>query len=47
MLIKVNILDFERSNECIECTMMCYLFKSIYSKSSQKNYLIFNFEGDI
>ncbi|KAF0703295.1 Uncharacterized protein FWK35_00034845, partial [Aphis craccivora] len=37
--------DSERSDECIDFTMMCFFFVSVYSITSRNNPPIPNFEG--
>ncbi|KAF0769184.1 Uncharacterized protein FWK35_00007316, partial [Aphis craccivora] len=41
------ILDSERSDECIDFTMMCVFFLCTYSITSRNNAPISNYEGEI
>ena len=44
-IIVEPILDSERSDECIDFTMMFFFFVSVYSITSRNNALIANFGG--
>ncbi|KAF0765180.1 Uncharacterized protein FWK35_00013239 [Aphis craccivora] len=44
--LKISILDSERSDECIDFTMLCVFFcVSVYTKKCRNNALISNFGG--
>ncbi|KAF0735040.1 Uncharacterized protein FWK35_00034032, partial [Aphis craccivora] len=46
MIFQKQILNSERSDECIDFTMMCvFFFMSVYSITSQNNAPISNFGG--
>ena len=44
-LAHVHVLDSERSDECIDFTMMCVFFVSVYIITSRNNAPISNYGG--